>query len=44
MILMTTPINLPIVTQAEFDPYWFAVVLTINMEIWLITPPVGLNL
>ena len=31
-------------TQAGFDPYWFAVVLTINMEVGLITPPVGLNL
>jgi TRAP-type C4-dicarboxylate transport system permease large subunit len=41
---MTAPILLPIVTQAGFDPYWFAVILTINMEIGLITPPVGLNL
>ena len=44
VILMTAPILLPIVIQAGFDPYWFAVVLTINMEIGLITPPVGLNL
>lgn len=44
VILMTAPILLPLVTQAGFDPYWFAVVLTINMEIGLITPPVGLNL
>ncbi|MCB1471764.1 MAG: TRAP transporter large permease [Rhodobiaceae bacterium] len=44
VILMAAPILLPIVTQAGFDPYWFAVVLTINMEIGLITPPVGLNL
>ncbi|HEY5791543.1 MAG TPA: TRAP transporter large permease [Gammaproteobacteria bacterium] len=44
VILMTTPILLPIITQAGFDPYWFAVILTINMEIGLITPPVGLNL
>ena len=44
VILMTAPILLPIVTQAGFDPYWFAVILTINMEIGLITPPVGLNL
>ncbi len=35
---------LPIVISAGFDPYWFAVVLTINMEIGLISPPVGLNL
>ena len=44
LILMTAPILLPIVTKAGFDPYWFAVVFTINMEIGLITPPVGLNL
>lgn len=44
VILMTAPVLLPIILQAGFDPYWFAVVLTINMEIGLITPPVGLNL
>ncbi|MEM7527940.1 MAG: TRAP transporter large permease [Pseudomonadota bacterium] len=44
VILMAAPILLPIVTSAGFDPYWFAVVLTINMEIGLISPPVGLNL
>jgi C4-dicarboxylate transporter DctM subunit len=44
VILMTAPILLPIVEIAGFDPYWFAVIFTINMEIGLITPPVGLNL
>lgn len=44
IILMTAPILLPIITTAGFDPYWFAVIFTINMEIGLITPPVGLNL
>ena len=44
VILMAAPILLPIVTGAGFDPYWFAVILTINMEIGLISPPVGLNL
>ncbi|MEM1343203.1 MAG: TRAP transporter large permease [Pseudomonadota bacterium] len=44
VILMAAPILLPIITNAGFDPYWFAVVLTINMEIGLISPPVGLNL
>ncbi|SIS94027.1 TRAP transporter large permease [Neptunomonas antarctica] len=44
VILMTAPILLPIILSAGFDPYWFAVILTINMEIGLITPPVGLNL
>jgi tripartite ATP-independent transporter DctM subunit len=44
VILMTAPILLPIIEMVGFDPYWFAVIFTINMEIGLITPPVGLNL
>ncbi len=44
VIVMAAPLLLPIIVQAGFDPYWFAVVLTVNMEIGLITPPVGLNL
>jgi len=44
IILMTAPILLPIITAAGFDPVWFGVILTINLEIGLITPPVGLNL
>jgi C4-dicarboxylate transporter DctM subunit len=44
IILMTAPILLPIITGAGFDPVWFGVIMTINMEIGLITPPVGLNL
>ena len=44
VILMAAPILLPIIVSAGFDPIWFAVILTINMEIGLITPPVGLNL
>ena len=44
IILMTSPILLPIITAAGFDPVWFGVVMTINMEIGLIHPPVGLNI
>jgi tripartite ATP-independent transporter DctM subunit len=44
IILMTTPILMPILNASHFDPIWFGVVLTINMELGLITPPVGLNL
>lgn len=44
VILMAAPILMPIILGAGFDPYWFAVILTINMEIGLISPPVGLNL
>jgi len=44
VILMTAPVLIPIIETAGFDPYWFAVIMTINLEIGLITPPVGLNL
>ena len=44
IILMTTPILMPVITAMGFDPIWFGVILTINMELGLITPPVGLNL
>jgi tripartite ATP-independent transporter DctM subunit len=44
IILMSAPILLPIITGAGFDPVWFGVIMTVNMEIGLITPPVGLNL
>jgi len=44
IILMTAPILLPIITAAGFDPVWFGVIVTINVEIGLLTPPGGLNL
>lgn len=44
IIVMTAPTLLPIIDTLGFDPVWFGVIMTINMEIGLITPPVGLNL
>ncbi|MDN3518641.1 TRAP transporter large permease [Aquisalimonas lutea] len=44
VIVMVAPTLIPIITDIGFDPIWFAVVLTLNMEVGLITPPVGLNL
>lgn len=44
IILMVTPVIMPGILAAGFDPIWFGIVLTINMEMGLITPPVGLNL
>ncbi len=44
IILMVMPILQPVLEANHFDLIWFAVVLTINMEVGLITPPVGLNL
>ena len=42
--LITLPIIFPILLAIGIDPVWFAVIMTINMEFALITPPVGLNL
>lgn len=44
IILMTAPILLPIISGLGFDPIWFGIIMTLNMEAGLITPPVGLNL
>ena len=44
IILITLPMLYPIIKALGFDPIWFNVVLQINMELALITPPVGMNL
>ncbi len=44
IILMVTPVIMPGIIDNGFDPIWFGIILTINMELGLITPPVGLNL
>jgi len=44
IILITMPVLFPIITALGFDPIWFGVVMTLTMEMGLITPPVGLNL
>lgn len=44
LIVVTTPILLPLVTTLGYDPLWFGIVLVMNLEIAVITPPVGLNL
>jgi C4-dicarboxylate transporter, DctM subunit len=44
IILMVTPVIMPGILAHGFDPIWFGIILTINMELGLITPPVGLNL
>ncbi|GAB4275992.1 MAG: TRAP transporter large permease [Deferrisomatales bacterium] len=44
VILMVAPMLLPVVTGLGWDPVWFAVIMTVNLEIGLVTPPVGLNL
>ncbi|MCX7898210.1 MAG: TRAP transporter large permease subunit [Rhodocyclaceae bacterium] len=44
IILITAPILFPIAVKLGIDPIHFGVMITVNMEIGMITPPVGLNL
>ena len=44
IILIVSPILMPIINQLGFDPVWFGVLMTLNLEAGLITPPVGINL
>ncbi len=44
IILITTPIILPAMLALEINPIWYGVMLMINLELALITPPVGMNL
>ncbi len=44
IILITTPIILPAMIALDINPIWYGVMLMINLELALITPPVGMNL
>lgn len=44
IIVMVTPVLYPLIIGLGFDPIWFGIIMTLNMEMGLITPPVGLNL
>jgi C4-dicarboxylate transporter DctM subunit len=44
IILITTPVVLPVLVALKIDPVWYGILLTINLELALITPPVGMNL
>ena len=44
MIVMTTPIVLPMITASGFDTVWFGIYLVLMIELAQITPPVGFNL
>jgi tripartite ATP-independent transporter DctM subunit len=41
MILICTPIMLPVLTKVGVDPVHFGMILLVNAGIGLITPPVG---
>ena len=44
IILILAPIFFPIAVALGIDPIHFGIIMTLNMEVGMITPPVGLNL
>lgn len=42
-MLLTLPVVLPILSEAQIDPIWFGVYLAKLLEIGMITPPIGIN-
>jgi C4-dicarboxylate transporter DctM subunit len=44
IILILAPILFPIAMQLGIDPVHLGIIMTVNLEIGMITPPIGLNL
>jgi C4-dicarboxylate transporter DctM subunit len=44
MMVITLPLAFPVLKEMGYDPIWLGVIVTITVEIGMITPPVGLNL
>src|SRR4030042_5054052 len=44
IIMVCTPVMVPVIKQLGFDAVWFGVLFTVNMEMDYLTPPFGFNL
>ena len=44
ILVITLPLLYPLIVRLGFDPLWFAVLMVVNMELALISPPEGINL
>jgi len=44
VVLIFAPIMFPIATALGIDPIHLGIIMTLNMEVGMVTPPVGLNL
>ncbi|MFA7570933.1 MAG: TRAP transporter large permease subunit [Sulfurimonadaceae bacterium] len=44
IIMILVPLLLPVAVALGIDPIHFGIVITINMELGMVSPPVGLNL
>jgi len=44
MVILTVPVVFPIAMALKIDPVHLAIIVTLNVEMGVVTPPVGLNL
>ncbi len=44
MMIMTLPLVFPLMTGVGFDAVWLGVIVTMMIEVGMLTPPVGMNL
>ena len=44
IVLLCTPLWIPIIKALGFDPLWFGVLFIVNLEMSYLTPPFGYNL
>jgi C4-dicarboxylate transporter DctM subunit len=44
MVLLTVPVVFPIAMALKIDPVHLAIMITLNVEMGVVTPPVGLNI
>lgn len=43
ILLLTTPLMVPVIRDLGYDPVWFGLVMIIAIETGMITPPFGMN-
>lgn len=44
IMMITLPMFMPLVNNFGYDPVWFGVIFLINIEMAMLTPPLGMNL
>ncbi|MBN2060664.1 MAG: TRAP transporter large permease subunit [Deltaproteobacteria bacterium] len=44
IMMLTVPLFTPVITEFGFSPVWFGILYVVNVQIGLITPPMGLEL
>jgi len=44
MVLLTVPVVFPVAMALKIDPIHLAIIIALNVEMGVVTPPIGLNL